>query len=95
MTDKIKKQKTSTGSNTVLSSRSFWRDHTLVAINDCKMICNGRTTLTIGNTYKPILNSLTKVEFAIKDNDGDEHFFDWYDYMEYFKVKRVAKKNGC
>jgi hypothetical protein len=94
MTDIKSKQKKSTGSNTVLSSRSFWREHTLVAVSECKMLGSGRATLTIGNAYKPILKEITEVEFAVKDNDGDCHYFDWHDYKDYFKVKRVAKKNG-
>lgn len=82
----------------LLSSRSFWRDRTLKAINECKMDFDHRPTLTIGKHYKPILKYLSKEEFLIKDDEDDgrggNHWFGWEDLETYFELVSVDKKNG-
>lgn len=78
----------------LLSSRSFWREHILEAIDECIMWNTDKKTLTIGKKYKPIFKELTEKEFAIKDDYREHHWYGWDDFQTYFKIRKVAKKNG-
>jgi hypothetical protein len=66
-----------------------WKTTSLIAIDECRMGCDGKPTLTIGRSYHPTHYNTSWIR--IFDDYNEEHHFEWDTLQNYFKI--VANEN--
>ena len=62
----------------------------LIAIDECRMDGTERKTLTIGKVYE--IFYAEDDEFSVIDDEGKEHYFDFYDYKDFFRLESEYQK---
>lgn len=64
----------------------------VIATDECVMHDTEIGTLTIGKSYKVISVNVRSDEFAIIDDEGDEHLFELSKPQRFFS-KRISENN--
>lgn len=64
----------------------------LIAIDECKMDGTERKTLTIGKEYA--VTYLYDEEFTVLDDENEQHFFEYSDYKDFFRLENEPQTDS-